>query len=46
METKTYFSKKPLGHFNQVLYVGFQIQGNEINHHDAGQMIKTAVMHI
>ena len=29
MEIKTCFSQKPLGHFNQILYVSFQVQGNE-----------------
>ena len=26
---KTFFSQTPLGHFNQILNVSFQVQGNE-----------------
>ena len=44
MKIKTRFSQKPLGHFNQILYVSFQVQRNENLLWDAGHMTKMAVM--
>ena len=29
MKLKTCFSQKPLGHFNQILYVSFRVNENE-----------------
>ena len=47
MKLKTCPSQKPLGHFNQILYVSFKGQGNEnLLTYDAGHISKLAAIHI
>ena len=46
MKIKTCFSQKPLGGFNQILYVSFKVHGNEFFLYDAGHMTKMAAVPI
>ena len=46
MKIKICLSQKPLGHFNQMLYVSFYFHKNKIYKCDAGHMTKMAAMPI
>ena len=44
LKSKTGFSQKPLANQSQILYVSFQVLGNEIYWHDGGHITKMAAM--
>ena len=46
MKIETYFSQKPLDHFNQIVYVSFMYKEMKIYEYDVVHMTKMAAKHI